>query len=123
MRLLIEQLLNSSVPGANIMYINKESLEFDALKDYRDLYRYTVDHFKADATASQSTMVRQAHHDNEAHQDSGCCPSPLKDTFLSMKSRRLKDGKGRSPHFWRTAWEMSLSPVPTRTSCLRNWPR
>lgn len=78
MRLLIEQLLNSSVPGANIMYINKESLEFDALKDDRDLYRYTVDYFKADATASQSTMVRQAHHDNGAHQDSVVAPQSSK---------------------------------------------
>ena len=82
MRLLIEQLLNSSVPGANIMYINKESLEFDALKDYRDLYRYTVDYFKADATASQSTMVRQAHHDNEAHQDSVVAPHSSKRYIL-----------------------------------------
>jgi len=64
MRLLIERLINSGVPGANILYINKESLEFDALKDYRDLYRYAVDYFKDGASAaSQSTMVRQAHHD------------------------------------------------------------
>ena len=64
MRLLIERLIESGVPAANILYINKESLEFDALKDYRDLYRYAVDYFKAGATAaSQSTMVRQAHHD------------------------------------------------------------
>jgi predicted AAA+ superfamily ATPase len=46
MRLLIEQLINSGVPGANILYINKESLEFDAVKDYRDLHRYAVDYFK-----------------------------------------------------------------------------
>ena len=46
MRLLIEQLIDSGVPAANILYINKESLEFDAVKDYRDLYRYAVDFFK-----------------------------------------------------------------------------
>ena len=64
MRLLIERLINSGVPAANILYINKESLEFDAVKDYRDLYRYAVDYFKDGASAaSQSAMVRQAHHD------------------------------------------------------------
>src|SRR5450759_909487 len=46
MRLLIERLINSGVPAANILYINKESLEFDAVKDYRDLYRYAVDYLK-----------------------------------------------------------------------------
>ena len=46
MRLLIERLIDSGVPGANILYINKESLEFDAVKDYRDLYRYAGDYFK-----------------------------------------------------------------------------
>jgi predicted AAA+ superfamily ATPase len=52
MRLLIERLIESGVPGANILYINKESLEFDALKDYRDLYRYAVDYFKDGAVAT-----------------------------------------------------------------------
>lgn len=54
MRLLIEQLINSGVPGANILYINKESLEFDALKDYRDLYRYTGEYFKDGASTASS---------------------------------------------------------------------
>jgi predicted AAA+ superfamily ATPase len=52
MRLLIERLIESGVPGANILYINKESLEFDALKDYRDLYRYARDYFKDGAVAT-----------------------------------------------------------------------
>ncbi len=51
MRLVIEQLIGSGVPGANILYINKESLEFEALKDYRDLYRYAREYFK-DAVAA-----------------------------------------------------------------------
>ena len=38
MRLLIEQLIGSGVPSANILYINKESLEFETLKNYRDLH-------------------------------------------------------------------------------------
>lgn len=46
MRLLIDRLINRGIPGANILYINKESLAFDAIKDYRDLYRYAGDYFK-----------------------------------------------------------------------------
>ena len=46
MRLLIGRLIDKGVPGANILYINKESLEFDALKDYLDLYRYARDYFQ-----------------------------------------------------------------------------
>lgn len=58
MRLLIERLINHGVPVANILYINKESLEFDALKDYRDLYRYAVDYFKDGAiTAAAQTAA------------------------------------------------------------------
>lgn len=52
MRLLIERLINRGVPGANILYINKESLEFDTLKDYRDLYRFVVDYLKGGAVAA-----------------------------------------------------------------------
>jgi predicted AAA+ superfamily ATPase len=52
MRLLIEQLIDRGVPAANILYINKESLEFDAVKDYRDLYRYAVDFFKDGVVAT-----------------------------------------------------------------------
>jgi predicted AAA+ superfamily ATPase len=54
MRLLIEQLINNGVPSANILYINKESLEFDALKDYRDLYRYTGEYFIDGASTASS---------------------------------------------------------------------
>ena len=57
MRLLIERLIDSGIPGANILYINKESLEFDNLKDYRDLYRYTVDHFKASPAGRKYILI------------------------------------------------------------------
>jgi hypothetical protein len=61
MRLLIERLINRGVPDANILYINKESLEFDALKDYRDLYRYAVDYFKEGAiTAAGASAATTA---------------------------------------------------------------
>ena len=56
MRLLIEQLISSGVPSANILYINKESLEFEALKDYRDLYRYAGEYFK-DAAAGRKYIL------------------------------------------------------------------
>ena len=54
MRLLIERLIDRGVSGANILYINKESLVFDAIKDYRDLYRYAVDYFKNGAARGAS---------------------------------------------------------------------
>lgn len=38
MKLFIERLVKSGIPFQNIIYINKESLEFEALKDYQDLY-------------------------------------------------------------------------------------
>jgi uncharacterized protein len=59
MRLLIKRLIESGVPGANILYMNKESLEFDAVKDYRDLYRYAVDYFKADASLGSAATGRK----------------------------------------------------------------
>ncbi len=46
MQLLIERLINRGISSGNILYINKESLAFDAIKDYRDLYRCAGDHFK-----------------------------------------------------------------------------
>lgn len=57
MRLLIERLLNRGIPSANILYINKESLAFDAIKDYRDLYRYVVDYFKAASTGRTYILI------------------------------------------------------------------
>jgi hypothetical protein len=52
MRLLIKRLIDSGVPGCNILYINKESLEFDAVRDHRDLYRYAGEYFKEDAASA-----------------------------------------------------------------------
>ena len=57
MRLLIERLIDRGVSGANILYINKESLVFDAIKDYRDLYRYAVDYFKNGAARGASATT------------------------------------------------------------------
>jgi len=40
MRLLIRKLLEKGVSSGSIVYINKESLEFDRIRDYRDLHRF-----------------------------------------------------------------------------------
>lgn len=37
---LIETLLAEQTPEPNVLYLNKESLEFDFIKTYRDLYEY-----------------------------------------------------------------------------------
>ena len=60
MRLLIERLINRGIPGANILYINKESLEFDAVKDYRDLYRYAGEYFKEGVATAPATVPAPA---------------------------------------------------------------
>ena len=46
MKLLIDKLLKKNIPASNIIYINKESLEFDEIKNYKDLYLYVVNYFK-----------------------------------------------------------------------------
>jgi predicted AAA+ superfamily ATPase len=45
-RLLISELLEKGVPEKNILYINKESLEFEEIQTYRDLHSYVVKNFK-----------------------------------------------------------------------------
>ena len=57
MRLLLDRLINRGIPGANILYINKESLAFDAIKDYRDLYRYAGDYFKGERHARKYILI------------------------------------------------------------------
>jgi len=42
---VIEQLIAESVPEKNILYINKESLEFDFIRDYRDLHDHVQEVF------------------------------------------------------------------------------
>jgi len=46
MQLQIEELITSGIPQPNILYINKESLEFEFIKTYSDLYLYAKDYFK-----------------------------------------------------------------------------
>jgi len=45
-KLLIAELLEKGVPEKNILYINKESLEFEEIQTHRDLYNYIVKNFK-----------------------------------------------------------------------------
>ena len=46
-RQLIESLKRSGIPKKRIVYIDKESLEFDDIRDYRDLYRYVDEKTRA----------------------------------------------------------------------------
>ena len=40
-----DYLLSSGISETNILYINKESLEFDFLRDYNDLYKFILEKF------------------------------------------------------------------------------
>lgn len=40
MKILIERLIGKGLPEKNIVYINKESLEFDQIRNYKDLHSY-----------------------------------------------------------------------------------
>jgi len=46
-RQLIESLKRSGITKKRIVYIDKESLEFDDIRDYRDLYRYVDEKTRA----------------------------------------------------------------------------
>ncbi len=43
MKILIERLIGKGIPEKNIVYINKESLEFDHIRNYNDLNSYIGD--------------------------------------------------------------------------------
>ncbi|MCX8125084.1 MAG: ATP-binding protein [Spirochaetes bacterium] len=47
LKIFIRDLLNESIPKSNIIYINKESLEFDSIQNYKDLYLYIVEKLRA----------------------------------------------------------------------------
>ncbi len=47
LRLIIESLSKQKRIGShNILYINKESMDYDFIKDYKDLHNYVADSFK-----------------------------------------------------------------------------
>lgn len=46
MKLYMDRLLKSGIPYAKILYINKESLEFESLKNYIDIYSHARDYFR-----------------------------------------------------------------------------
>ncbi len=48
LKLLINSLLDQGVNQNNIVYINKESLEFDFIDDYRKLYQYVFEKLKGE---------------------------------------------------------------------------
>jgi uncharacterized protein len=44
-RMLIDELLESGVPEKNILYINKESLQWDSITDYKELHTQVQSYF------------------------------------------------------------------------------
>jgi len=46
MKLFIQQLIKENIGKESILYINKESLEFEHIKNYTDLYQYVRSHHK-----------------------------------------------------------------------------
>ena len=51
----IREMLKTAEPNTNIIFIDKEKLEFDDLKDYRDLYRHIIQ--KTDKTCKNVVMI------------------------------------------------------------------
>ena len=46
-KLLIAELLEKGVPERNILYINKESLEFEEIQTYKDLNSYVIKNYRS----------------------------------------------------------------------------
>ena len=46
MKLIINDLIKQNIPTDNIVYINKESLEFEEINTYKDLYNYVAKKLK-----------------------------------------------------------------------------
>ena len=46
LKLIIEDIIDNNIAKSRILYINKESLEFDFINNYRDLYDYVKTKFK-----------------------------------------------------------------------------
>lgn len=49
LRLLRDELTNAGTPAENVLFIDKESLEFEAVATYRDLHALAVAHFQGRA--------------------------------------------------------------------------
>ena len=47
LRMLVESLIEKGVNQRNILFINKDSLEFDFIADYKDLVNYVLQKFKS----------------------------------------------------------------------------
>ena len=45
LQLIMNELYARKIPKKNILYINKESLDYDFIQDYRDLNKYVIDSF------------------------------------------------------------------------------
>lgn len=63
-KMIMEELKNQNIQPKNILYINKESLEFDFLANYKDLYNYVKQHFK-DIEGNRYLFVDEIQEINE----------------------------------------------------------
>jgi len=62
LKMLIDELIKNGVPPSRILYINKESLEFDDIKNYRHLYQYAKRYFAGNSNTSTEHTNREQHH-------------------------------------------------------------
>ena len=53
LKLLIQKLINKGIDEKSIVYINKESLEFDFISNYQELYKYV----KSNLTAGRTNYI------------------------------------------------------------------
>jgi len=62
LKMLIDELIKNGAPPSHILYINKESLEFDDIKNYRHLYQYAKRYFAGNSNTSTEHTNREQHH-------------------------------------------------------------
>jgi len=62
LKMLIDELIKNGVPPSHILYINKESLEFDDIKNYRHLYQYAKRYFAGNSNTNIEHNNREQHH-------------------------------------------------------------
>jgi len=62
LKMLIDELIKNGVPPSHILYINKESLEFDDIKNYRHLYQYAKRYFAGNSNTNTEHTNREQHH-------------------------------------------------------------
>ncbi len=57
LRMLIDTLIQQGIGEKNVLYINKESISWDFLKDYKDLNSFVTDYFKEAAAGPRYVFI------------------------------------------------------------------